>query len=393
MKNQKNSKAENYEIWESGTYQTGNTTPPKKGSILVTALLMLVIFLGGMLSAMGIINLRLLAQLQQQKPTETVPVQLQPGNDPTLPHHSNLELIPSVPSAAVSMELAESELPNETNINPEALMRAGLVSITTQDTVRGHGLVLTDNGYILTFAHLVDQADRIIVEDQNGRLYRAALVGIDPYTDLAVVYIHASSLQTASFGTADKPETGSKVTALCGNVFSGGTVFVAEENLTVGSAELPLLQTSAATGETAGFLFSSRGQVLGLISHRITTFVQGGEGLAYTLPNVVIKHVVDQLLAQGYAAGRPAIGCAVEEVTDVYQNYWKLPDGLRLTDVTNPALREGDILTAINGNSISTKQQLHEILIPYSVGQTLQANVYRDGHNITVEFTLQEQKE
>lgn len=391
---QKNSKNEYFEVWDAGTYQTGNTTPPKKSSPLVAVLLMLVIFLGGIASALGIINLRLLAQLQQQQPVETLPIQLQPNKEqPDHGANSALETAPSIPQVEISMDLMD-DLPLESpepEIDLEAIAVSCTVKVQVSEDVSGYGLVLSENGYILTYAHLVNQADRILVTLPDGKVHRAALVGSDTFSDLAVLYIRVTGLTEATFSSDEEPETGSKVTSLCGESFSGGTVFAAERKLDICGRDLPLLKTSAATGENAGFLFNSSGQVLGLISPRISAYLRSGdEGLAYVIPSATVKTVVDQLLSHGFVSGRPCIGAAVEEVTDLYQNYWKLPDGLRITGVTNSALKEGDILISINGKKITRADELYEILISCRIGQQVEAEIYRDGHKMTVSFSLNE---
>lgn len=391
MKNQKNSKTEYFEVWDTGTYQTGSAKPPKKSNPAIAVLLMLVIFLGGMCSAFGLINLRQLAQIDTPPVTETLPVQLQPGNDSLLPNDSQLDIIPDIPPTQLTVSLAQSGDPAAPGQTAEQTMRAGLVTVSVNNGT-GQGITLSADGFILTFAHLVDDADRIIVKTADGQLYRAALVGKDPYTDLAVLYIQAENLTVSTFGIGSKPQTGSKVTALWDGGSAGGTVFVAETRLLIGDQQLPLLQTSAATGERAAFLFDSQGRVLGIISQRLTTFLCcQNEDLAYALPNAVIKAVADQLLAQGFVTQRPGIGAKVEEVTDVYQNYWKLPDGLRLTDVTNPSLQEGDILMMLAGNSVTTAESLHETLISLGPGKTVPAVVYRNGQKISIEVKIQEE--
>lgn len=391
---QKNSKNEYIDVWDAGTYQTGNTTPPKKSNPLVAVLLMLVIFLGGIASALGIINLRLLAQLQQQQPVETLPVQLQPNKEkPSYSDDSALETAPSIPQAEIFMDLTD-DLPLETaepEIDVEAIAASCVVRVQISEDKSGYGLVLSENGYILTYAHLVNQTDRILVTLPDGNVHRAALVGSDAFSDLAVLYIRANGLTKATFSSDEEPETGSKVTALCGSAFSGGTVFAAEKPLDICGRGMPLLKTSAATGENAGFLFNSSGQVLGLISPQIGKYLRSSnEGLAYVIPSASIKAVVDQLLSRGFVAGRPSIGAAVEEVTDLYQNYWKLPDGLRITGVTNSQLKEGDILISINGKKITRAVELYEILISCRIGEKVEAEIYRDGSKITVSLALNE---
>lgn len=393
---QKNSKTEQYEIWDAGTYQTGNTTPPKSGNPLVSVLLMLVILLGGLLSAMGIINLRLLAALQQQQPVETVPILLQP--DATAPQHGkpNLETAPSIPDATISMELKESA--KDTDHLPETdvqqIAHASLVTVQVADDAQCTGLVLSEKGYILTFAHLVCDADRILVTLPQGQTHRAALVGYDAFTDLAVLYIRATGLTPAVFSDGKTLSAGSKVNAFCGQQATGGTVFAADKVLDIGGIRLPLVKTSAATGEIAGSLWDSNGQVIGIISPRIRHFLKAsGEDTAYVIPSVTVKSIVDQLLRSGFVAGRPSLGAQVEEITDIHQNYWKLPDGLRITHSVNPQLRDGDILISLNGREVADYDALFDILFSCHVGQQLQAVVYRDGKTVTVALSLGDERD
>lgn len=392
---QKNSKHEYVDVWDAGTYQTGNATPPKKSNPLVAILLMLVIFLGGIASAMGIVNLRLLAALQQQQPTETVPVQLEQDLLAPTTGNSNLETAPSIPDTDVTMELVDTDaLPEQQLKEPNAVDPAdpSIVRISVSENGNGSGLVIAENGFILTHTHLVEGAERIYVTLSNGTRHRAALVGCDAYSDLAVLYIRVRGLTPALFCSKADFAAGEKVTALCGDLVSGGTVFASDKQLQIAEKKLPLLKTSAATGEEAGFLLGSGGQVVGIISPRFSQYLDcTGEGLAYVIPSNAIKTVVDQLLRHGFVSGRPGIGAAVEEVTDLYQNYWQLPDGLRITTVTNSALEEGDILISINGQRLTNSQDLYNILLSCRIGQKLEAVVYRDGRRQTIKVFVNEE--
>ncbi len=386
MRNRENSKTEQYEVWDAGTYQTGPTTPPKKSNPLVAVLLVMVIFLGGIASALGIINLRLLAALQQQQPMETLPLQLQQGSKPIQSDNAYLEAVPSIPEQEISMVLTDPATDKSSDLDTSCI-----VTINASETVLGYGIVLSEEGYILTFAHLLDQAERVTVTLPGGKVARAAIVGTDAYTDLAVLYINEAGLTAAQFGGKQPPIAGSKVTAICGQLISGGTVFLADNILQIGENRLPLLKTSAATGDEAGFLLSDSNQILGFISPRIIDFLCcSDEDLAYVIPSVSIKAVVDQLLSRGFAAGRPHIGANVEQVTDIYQNYWKLPDGLRITTAHNTTLQEGDILISINGQRITDIGALYRALFACRIGEEVGAVVYRAGEEISVTLLLQE---
>ncbi len=389
MSKQKNSKTEHYEIWDAGTYQTGNTTPPKS-SPLVMVLLVLVILLGGMLSAMGIINLRLLAQLQQQKPTETVPILLDPNDSLPPADNSHLEALPTVPQGSFSLELTTENFEVTEDLMVEA--QKSRVTVRISDRESCAGLILTDEGHILTYAHAVANAERILVELPDGRVRRAAVVGCDSFSDLAVIYIQAYGLTPARFSDGRELTPGCKVTAFCGENITGGTIFATESHLTIGTQNYPMLKTSAATGNTAGSLWGTYGQVVGIISPRISLFLNDSEEeTAFVIPCVTVKSIVDQLLNQGFVSGRPYLGAQVEEVTLIHQNYWQLPSGLRITHNVNDALQDGDILVRLQGQPVQTVDKLYELLFSCQVGQSCQVQLYRDGRLITVSMTLLEE--
>lgn len=394
---QKDSKTEYSEVWDAGTYQTGNTTPPKSGNPLVAILLMMVIFLGGIASAMGIINLRLLAALQQQQPAETVPVLLQPN--PTTPHQDDslLSTAPSIPDTTISIELKDPDSFAEVEDIPETTVQtiagASLVTVQTSGSETCSGLVLSEDGHILTYAHVVAGAEQIYVTLADGKTHRASLMGYDAYSDLAVIYIRVTGLTPASFSSGRELSPGSKVLAFCGSSCTGGTVFAADKNLDISGYQLPLIKTSAATGEFAGSLWNSSGQVVGIISPRLRQFLNAGNvDTAYVIPGIAVKNIVDQLLRSGFVAGRPSLGAKVEEVTDMHQNYWQLPDGLRITGSVNSALQDGDILISINGRDVKTSDALYEILFTCRVGQQVEAVVYRGGETIRVTLSLNEER-
>jgi serine protease Do len=346
-------------------------------------------------SAMGILNLRLLAPLQQQQSAETLPVQLQPdGQTPGGNTDSLLETAPSIPWSNVTMDICETQRDlHSTTAEVQEMIRSSQVTIQVPDQEDGMGLVISQKGYILTHAHLLQNAERIYVTLSNGTRYRAALVGSDAYTDLAVLYIRASNLIPAQFCGEPDFKGGEKVTALCRDHFSGGTIFISTAPLQIADIKLPLFKTTASTGQDAAFLFNNQGQAIGIISPRISQYVEpDSEDLAYVLPTLAVKHIVDQILQHGFVSGRPGICAQVEEVTDLYQSYWQLPDGLRITSSTCSQLQQGDILICINGKNISTKEDLYDVLRNCQLGQEVEAQIYRNKKTQTITIFINEEQ-
>ena len=389
MSKQKNSKTEQYEVWDAGHYQTGNTTPPKSSPLLM-GFLVLVIFLSGMLSAFGIINLRNLSQMQPTQPTQTVPILLDPNASGPQTDNSLLDALPELPQGDFSLELVREE--GDNLLDAAQAAQKSRVTVRISDRESCAGLVITEAGHILTYAHAVASAERIIVELPDGRVRRAALVGYDSFSDLAVIYISAYGLTPARFSDGRELTPGCKVAALCGENIAGGTVFATESRLTIGQQQYPMLKTSAATGNTAGSLWGTGGQVVGIISPRISLFLHDSEEeTAFVIPGITVKIIVDQLLQQGFVTGRPSLGTRVEEVTPVHQNYWQLPEGLRITHSRNVSLLNGDILVSLQGRPVHTIDDLYELLFACRVGQNCRAQVYRDGYIVDISLTLTEE--
>ena len=214
----------------------------------------------------------------------------------------------------------------------------------------------------------------------------------DSFSDLAVICISAYGLTPARFSDGNELTPGCKVAAYCGGEVTGGTVFATQSRLTIGDKNYPMLKTSAATGNTAGSLWGPKGQVVGIISPRISLFLHDSEEeTAFVIPSITVKQIVDQLLQQGFVSGRPSLGARVEEVTPIHQNYWQLPEGLRITHSTNPALLDGDILVSLQESTVHTIDDLYEMLFACRVGQSCRAQVYRDGYLVDVSLTLLEE--
>ncbi len=392
MKHPNDSKAEYTDSRFDGVYRTGNTTPPKSGSLVVSFLLVSAIFLGGMLSAMGILNLHMLSTMQQEPEQETVPIRLQHNGLASAVDDMPRETAPSVPSTQFSLDLRDAPAAGSTAATDvQAIADASRVTVQLSDTQVCTGLVLTENGYILTAAHGVEDAQQIIVTLPDGQKHCAALVGCDAFSDLAVLYIDAAALTPASFGSLRFIDPGSKVTAVSDEGCNGGAILQSDQTLEINGRALPLLKTSAADSMATGSLWSSNGTVLGVLSSRIGQLLdRTEEDTAYVIPSATIKVVVDQLLSSGFVAGRPALGAQTEELSDLHRNYWQLPRGLRITASSDDALQPGDILTRLNGQTVSDRETLYDVLFTCHVGQTVEAEVYRRGQTVSVQLKLQE---
>lgn len=388
-------------------YYTGAARPPRRHSWLVTLLLVAVIFLGGMASALGIVNFHLLAmQYQQGEPMN--PVTSANGSlstNPTAFLNANDDPAPQVPADRhVEMDLNTKEnLLTAQDIyhqNEQALVS---VYCTTKgnETLSGTGVVLSKDGYILTNAHIVEAANRVFVYVSDGRLLRAAVVGFDPFTDLALLYVRADNLTPAIFTSAGSLQPNETVYALKNqpdaehNQLLSGSVTSAQP-LSTGALTLPALQTGL-TGES-GPVFDSKGQIVAMQTDKIRRYfsddIRGEIGIS--IPMDTVYTVIAELVANGCVPGRPALGFEVEPISKLYQYYWDLPGGLLVTilDETCSAclrgLEDGDILLTLDGVQLTTRADLYATLYSANVGEELIASVFRDGKKFTVTLTVEE---
>ena len=423
-KNYKPKYAREEEPWEENSWQTGSTNPPKSRGGLVAVLLVLVIFLSGIVTVLGILNVKLFQQLKQQEshedlaisynleelpPETTEPAQTLPPE--TRPAHQeeqvSMELDPS-PSSASNVP-AEGGLPLQ-----EIYLQSidSVVSISCQrysDSTTGTGVVLTEDGYIVTNSHVVEGAQAITIQFTDERVLPARLVGADAVSDLAVLKVDAQDLVPATFGDSDSLRVGDTVVAIgdplgveLRGTLTDGIISAINRDIYLDGRPITLIQTNAAlnSGNSGGPLINCYGQVIGINTMKIGAFTDeaGVEGLGFAIPSATVKDVVDQLIRQGYVSGRPELGIRGESLSIFYQHYYRLPEGLYITEVTPGSdaaakgIERGDILISINDTHITTADQLSSLLYGFEVGQTVTAVVYRGGYQYELQLTIGEDK-
>ena len=423
-KNYKPKYAREEEPWEENSWQTGSTNPPKSRGGLVAVLLVLVIFLSGIVTVLGILNVKLFQQLKQQEshedlaisynleelpPETTEPAQTLPPE--TRPAHQeeqvSMELDPS-PSSASNVP-AEGGLPLQ-----EIYLQSidSVVSISCQrysDSTTGTGVVLTEDGYIVTNSHVVEGAQAITIQLTDERVLPARLVGADIVSDLAVLKVDAQDLVPATFGDSDSLRVGDTVVAIgdplgveLRGTLTDGIISAINRDIYLDGRPITLIQTNAAlnSGNSGGPLINCYGQVIGINTMKIGAFTDeaGVEGLGFAIPSATVKDVVDQLIRQGYVSGRPELGIRGESLSIFYQHYYRLPEGLYITEVTPGSdaaakgIERGDILISINDTHITTADQLSSLLYGFEVGQTVTAVVYRGGYQYELQLTIGEDK-
>ena len=232
----------------------------------------------------------------------------------------------------------------------------------------GSGVIVSEQGYILTNAHVVDAADEIEVALADNRRAKAKVIGTDPETDLAVIKIDLPKLPAITFGQSDQAQVGDMVLAI-GNPFGVGQTVtfgiisaIARSHLGINTFE-NFIQTDAAInpGNSGGALVDVNGNMIG-INTAIYSRTPGGAslGIGFAIPAATAKQVLDQLVQTG-AVTRGWIGVAVQELTAELAESLKIaePRGTLITEVFSgtPAdqagMRSGDVLIAVDGKSVT----------------------------------------
>ena len=402
--------------WDSGIYQTGSTTPPKRTSGLLTVLLLLVIFLGGLASGLGLVNIRLIRQLSTQ-PGNSIPASqgnyTAPMDDDSI-FSTNNDPAPSIPDdRSVTLRIEQSPYYSN-NVSGQALENGTAVYLRNENslveiyaltysnsTQSGVGVILTEDGYLLVNAHLVEAAKRIIVYMPDGRLLPAAVVGSDNLTDMAVLYVDAKDLTPATFGTSKTLQVADPIYTISIQAkgmlplsMLEGYLFDVSRKFSTDHYSLNLLQTCHYS--ESGPMFNSFGHVVGLCVSHVSQYFREADNLGMVLGSNSMQAIIDQLVEKGYVSGRPELGFAVESVSKLFQHYWNLPGGLLVSGIEEDSLpaqqglQNGDILLALNGKPLKTRDDLYTVLYSCSIDQKIIAVVFRDGNKLALELTISE---
>ena len=407
-----------------GYYGTGDTTPPKDHVGLISLVLVLLVSITSLLSVLSLLNVEV---FREPAPTElSAPVSFYVSADGVL----SAELEPREPVATEPPVLEGINTRLEITASPQSLENVAeepgaiswqevyekvlpsVVSITCHDgrsASSGTGVIMDAGGYIITNAHVVEDAMEIRVLLTDGRELTAKCVGSDVLSDLAVLRVNAIGLTPAVFGDSDRLRVGDEVVAIgdplgveLRGTMTNGIISGINRDIKSGNRTLTLMQTTAAlnTGNSGGPLVNCYGQVVGINTMKIGDYASesGVEGLGFAIPITSVQTVLEQLANQGYVAGRPDLGITGTAISTFYQFYYRMPAGILITavdegsDAEAQGLRRGDILMRLDGRAVTSLDILEEIVYASNVGDKLEAAVYRDGMEYILTLTVGEEK-
>ncbi|MBR6581871.1 MAG: trypsin-like peptidase domain-containing protein [Ruminococcus sp.] len=282
----------------------------------------------------------------------------------------------------------------------------------------GTGIVMTEDGYIVTNAHVIymedtdeytaGEAKEVSILFNDEEKYDAKIVAFDVETDLAVLKIDATGFTPATFGNSDELRVGELVIAvgnplgfeLFGTVTSG-IVSARDREISINDRQMTLIQTDTAIneGNSGGPLLNSCGQVVGINSAKMSSSYGSAsvEGLGFAIPINKAKEIIDDLVNYKHVKGRPQIGISAVDIDSFYSSYLGLPIGVYVRSIAagsaaeEAGIRVGDIIIGINDEAVTTMDELNSIKNKFKAGDTITLKVHRDNQDIDVNVVLHEE--
>jgi serine protease Do len=271
----------------------------------------------------------------------------------------------------------------------------------------GSGVIISPDGYILTNNHVIEKSSSLKIELADGRTFTGKMVGTDPQTDVGVVKISASNLPTLSYANSDSARVGDLCFAI-GNPFGQdhtvtmGIVSAKGRHLEAGAYIQNFIQTDAAInpGNSGGALINAKGELIGVN----TAILSGGSGfggeggnigIGFAVPSNMAHQVADQLIKNGKVS-RGYMGATLGPIPADAAPLLGLKDakGAYIAGIapSGPAskagLKQGDIVTAIDGQKVNSYDELTTNVISRTPGSTVTLDVIRDGKPTSVKITL-----
>lgn len=289
-------------------------------------------------------------------------------------------------------------------VNPATVL---VVAQAGESASIGTGVIMTEDGYVITNAHVISGGESCWVMLAGGWDYDAELVGFDADQDIAVLkLVDAEGLPTVEFGDSELAEVGDQVYAI-GNplgvelrgTMTEGIISAINRNVELEGRTLNVLQTTAAlnNGNSGGPLINRYGQVIG-----INTLKMSGtgapdeatvEGLGFALPISSAYFVINDIIASGEYHGTPALGIMVSAMeTDSGDSLVMAISVLEGSSAEEAGVLPGDIILAVDGRSVQTTAELMAIRRGHAVGDTMTLTLLRDGNSFDVDVVLRSSK-
>ena len=247
-------------------------------------------------------------------------------------------------------------------------------------TGTGTGIILSEDGYIVTNHHVVEGGTLLTVIVSDEESYEAKLVGSD------AIKVGQAAIAIGNPGGMDLSGT-----------TTYGIISGINRSVEIGNYRMNLLQTDASInpGNSGGSLLNQYGQVIGVTNAKLAA--DGYEGIGFAIPINEVKPIVEELIAKGYVSGRPVVGVSVSALSSMASSFYGFPRGLYVSSIApdsnayKTGLRPGDIITEFNGQPVASVTEAVVLRDACQVGQEIKLTIYRNRVYYEATITLEEQ--
>lgn len=273
--------------------------------------------------------------------------------------------------------------------------------------VSGTGFIITDDGYILTNYHVIEEAYSngydVSVLTHDGTEYAAEVVGIEKENDIAVLKIDAVGLNAVTLGDSNEMKVGQTIYTV-GNplgeldyTMTTGIVSAMDRTIrTDANTSVNMFQIDAAvnSGNSGGPIYNVYGQVIGIVTAKYSS--TGVEGLGFGIPIADAHYIANELITNGYVSGKAYMGITVGTVSASAAQYYNMVEGAMVQSVTadscadKAGLQAGDIITAVGETEVTSQSELISAIRKYHAGDTAQLTVFRAQEYLTLTITFDE---
>lgn len=309
----------------------------------------------------------------------------------------------STSKANSTSEIVKKTADSVVEISTESVVTGSFAQQYVQQGA-GSGVIISQDGYILTNNHVINGANSVKVRLRDGTEYDATIIGSDSDNDIALLKVSATGLSPATFGDSNSLAVGDYVVAIgnplgeLGGTVTDGIISALARKVTIEDTQMTLLQTNAQVnpGNSGGGLFNANGELVGIVNAKQSATEV--EGIAFAIPINNVLDILSDLKEYGYVTGKVDLGIDFTDITsDETAFYYGVNQtGCYVLSVDSGSNAEkagvtrGDLVTKVNDTDVSSSSDITTALEKAEVGDTVTFTVSRRGTSKTISFVLEE---
>ena len=309
----------------------------------------------------------------------------------------------STSTANSTSEIVKKTADSVVEISTESVVTGSFAQQYVQQGA-GSGVIISQDGYILTNNHVINGANSVKVRLRDATEYDATIVGSDSDNDIALLKVNATGLSPATFGDSNSLAVGDYVVAIgnplgeLGGTVTDGIISALARKVTIEDTQMTLLQTNAQVnpGNSGGGLFNANGELVGIVNAKQSATEV--EGIAFAIPINNVLDILSDLKEYGYVTGKVDLGIDFTDITsDETAFYYGVNQtGCYVLSVDSGSNAEkagvtrGDLVTKVNDTDVSSSSDITTALEKAEVGDTVTFTVSRRGTSKTISFVLEE---